>query len=50
MTRVSQLWDLIETWGFCGDIKDINNNEDDDYNNKNYKDNNYDKIISDLWF
>mgnify|MGYP006936303066 CR=1 FL=1 len=22
MTRVSQLWDLIETWGFREDIKD----------------------------
>ena len=39
MTRVSQLWDLIETWGFHEDIKDIvandnnNNNDDDDDNN-----------------
>ena len=23
MTRVYQLWDYIETWGFCVDIKDI---------------------------
>ena len=23
MTRVSQLWDLIDTWGFREDIKDV---------------------------
>ena len=22
--RVSRIWDMIETWGFCEDIKDIN--------------------------
>ena len=49
MTRVSQLWDLIETWGFREDIRDtkdikvINNNNDDgnkDDNNKDNKDDN----------
>ena len=29
MTRVSQLWDLIETWGFREDIKDIVPIDDD---------------------
>ena len=45
MTRVSQLWDLIETWGFCEDIKDINANADDvnDANNVNNTNNNDDK-------
>ena len=33
MTRVSQLWDLIETWGFREDIKDIDADNDDDAKN-----------------
>ena len=45
MTRVSQLWDLIDTWGFREDIKDIvannaDDNDDDDNNNNNKDDNN----------
>jgi len=58
-TRVSQLWDLIETWGFRfrEDIKDIivdgagaNNNEDNNNNNddKDNIDSNNDKGISAL--
>ena len=37
MTRVSQLWDLIETWSFCEDIKDdeVEENDKDDDNNGN---------------
>ena len=35
MTRVSQLWDLIETWGFREDIKDIIADEDIDNKNDN---------------
>ena len=41
MTRVSQLWDLIETWGFREDIKDIvavDNDIDDNDVNDNYDD------------
>ena len=30
MTRVSQLWDLIETWGFREDITDIDADADND--------------------
>ena len=57
MTRVSQLWDLIETWGFREDIKDIdadddnNNNNADNVNDANDKDDedaNNDKGISAL--
>ena len=58
MTRVSLLWDLIETWGFREDIKDIfannaNNNNDDeidnnDKDNNNNKDGNNDRGISAL--
>ena len=29
-TSVTQLWNLIESRGFCEDIKDIRNNDDDD--------------------
>ena len=47
MTRVSQLWDLIEIWGFCNDIKDIIANDDDD-NDDNDDNDNYDKCISAL--
>ena len=38
--RVTQLWDFIEAWCFCEDIKDINNNnnDDDDDDNKDNKD------------
>ena len=32
MTRVSQLWDQIETWGFCEDIKDIVTEDAEDVN------------------
>ena len=44
----SELWNMIETWGFWEDIKDINNKENnynndddnkDDNNNKNNKNN-----------
>ena len=47
MTRVSQLWDLIETWGFCEDIKDIvannaDDNEDNDNDNNENNNNNND--------
>ena len=58
MTWVSQLWNLIETWGFREDIKDIvadddNNNNDADANDNdaddnNDKDSNDDKGISAL--
>ena len=44
MTRVSQLWDLIETWSFRKDIKDIVADENDNDNN----DGNDDKGISSL--
>ena len=47
MTRVSQLWDLIETWGFREDIKDI---VADDVNDNNDKGGNDDKGISALGF
>ena len=54
MTRVSQLWDLIETWGFREDIKDIDANANDvndandandanDVNDANDKEGNDDK-------
>ena len=47
MTKIAQLWDLIETSSFRENIKvikDIKDN-DDDYNNKeeNNKNNTYDK-------
>ena len=63
MTRVSQLWDLIETLGFRKDIKDIDanndnvdnndnddhdDNDDNDNNNNNSKDGTDDKGISAL--
>ena len=58
MIRVSQLWDLIETWGFREDIKDIvaaddvaaadNNDDVDDADDNNDKDSNDDKGISAL--
>ena len=57
MTRVSQLWDLIETWGFRVDIKNIvanvdnNANDANGANNADYnddKDGNVDKGISAL--
>ena len=62
MTRVSQLWDQIETWGFCEDIKDVkgiglmmmmmeeedNEVEDNDKDNDNNKDDKNDKGISSL--
>ena len=49
-TRESQLWDLIETWGFHEDIKDINADADDaNYANENDdKKGNDDKGISAL--
>ena len=45
MTSVSQLWDLIETWGFREDIKDIDANAND-VNDANNKEGNDDKGIS----
>ena len=48
MTRVSQLWDLIETWGFRKDIKDIKDIDANDDNNNNNKEGNDDKGISAL--
>ena len=46
MTRVSQLCDLIGTWGFLYDIKFIKGiNDDDDDDNNNDNDNNDDKDI-----
>ena len=51
MTRVSQLWDLIETCGFREDIKDIDAKDVIDTNNANDnddKDGNDDKGISAL--
>ena len=50
MTRVSQLWDLIETWGFREDIKDIDADADDanDANDNDDKEGNNDKGISAL--
>ena len=51
MTRVSQLWDLIETWGFCVDIKDIVVGDvidaANDANDANDTDNNDDKDDND---
>ena len=47
MTKIAQLWDLIETSSFCEDIKGIKDikDNDDDYNDKedNNKNNTYDK-------
>ena len=40
-TRVTHLWNLIEARGFCEDIKDISNNDDDDADDT---DNNGEKI------
>ena len=52
MTRVSQLWDLIETWGFREDIvahDDANNNNNDhDHDDNNNNDGNDDNGISAL--
>ena len=57
MTRVSQLWDQIETWGFRKDIKDVkgigldddnNKEEDKDKDDDNNKGNNDSKGISAL--
>ena len=56
MTRVSHLWNQIETWDFCEDIKDIVADDveddaaadDDDDNDNNDKDGNNDKGISAL--
>ena len=58
ITRVSQVWDMIETWGFCENIKDtmyinVNDNnkfhydkdDDNNKNNNNIKDDNKDKVI-----
>ena len=44
MTKIAQLWDLIETSSFREDIKGIKDN-DDDYNDKedNNKNDTYDK-------
>ena len=44
MTKIAQLWDLIETCTFGEDIKGIKDNNDD-YNNKedNNKNDTYDK-------
>ena len=38
MTRVSQLQDLVETWGFREDIKDIVTNDNDNDNNNDNDD------------
>ena len=61
MTRLSQLWDQIETWGFSEDIKEVkghrphddeddeeddNEVEDNDKDDLNNKDDNNDKSIS----
>ena len=49
MTRVSQLWDLIETWGFREDIvADDTEDDDDNDNNNNNNNGNNDKGISAL--
>ena len=46
MTRVSQLWNLIETWGFREDIKDIVADDDNDNDDDNDdKDGNNDKGV-----
>ena len=45
MTKVSQIWDLIESWSFSEDVKYIG--EDEDNNNDN-KDNNNNKCNSAL--
>ena len=42
MTKIAQLWDLIETSSFCEDIKRIKDN-DDDYNNKE------DNKVENIW-
>ena len=44
MIKVFQLWDLIDIWGFCEDIMDIDNDKKDDNN----KDNKVNKGISAL--
>ena len=50
MTKMAQLWDLIETSSFREDIKSIKDikDNDDDYNDKedNNKNDTYDKDIS----
>ena len=53
MSRVSKLWDLIETWGFHEDIKDIDaadndDNNADDVNNANDANDNNDKDDKDV--
>ena len=43
MTKIAQIWDLIETFSFLMDIKDIKNDDfdsDNDDNNNNSEDNN----------
>ena len=47
MTRVSQLWDQIETWDFRKDIV-ADDVDDNDANDNNDKDGNNDKGISAL--
>ena len=48
MTRVSQLWDQIDTWDFCEDIKDIvADDAEDDADNNNNNNNNNDKDSND---
>ena len=46
MTKVAQLWDLIETSIFCEDIKGIKDN-DDVYNDKEDNTNNNDTYDKD---
>ena len=49
MTSVNKLWDLIETWGFREDIKDIVavDDEDDDDNDDCDSDNNHKEADND---
>ena len=43
MTGLSKLWDLIEGWGFCENIKDIDADNVNDTNNVNDANDNDDK-------
>ena len=45
MKKVSQLWVLIDTWGFPEDIKDMDD-DDDNNNNNDGKDHNYSTTTS----
>ena len=41
MKKVSQLWVLIDTWGFPEDIKDMDDDDDNNNNNDGKDNHNY---------